>query len=240
MRYSPNGELYATAGTDGKIFLYNGVDGVAVGELGSPAHKGGIYAVWHLYPLPLPLVQSTVYMPASRSGQVSWSGDSAHLASASGDKSLKIWRVADRTLAVEIAMGSSVEAMQLGAVWLGRWLVSVELSGALNKVDTSALLTQAQASPGQPLRVEAAKAPLKAIRGHNKPLSAIASWHSPDGTRLVTAGNDLHVCMPSSYCPEHYHLNGFKRYCIALLSVQSCVLCRPLGPGDGELRLFGY
>ena len=128
-------------------------------------------------------------------GQITWSGDSAFLASASGDKTLKIWRVAERSLAAEIAMGSSVEAMQLGAVWLGKWLVSVELSGALNQVDTSALLAQVQAAPGQPLRLEAAKAPLKAIRGHNKSLSALASWRAADGTHLVTAGNDGHVCM---------------------------------------------
>ena len=59
MRYSPNGEFYATAGTDGKIFLYNGVDGEPIGEFGSPAHKGGIYAVCVLralskYPLSTP------------------------------------------------------------------------------------------------------------------------------------------------------------------------------------------
>ena len=56
--------------------------------------------------------------------------------------------MAERSLAAEIAMGSSVETMQLGAVWLGKWLVSVELSGALNQVDTSALLAQAAAAPG--------------------------------------------------------------------------------------------
>ena len=45
VRYSPNGEYYATGGFDGKIFVYEGKDGELKKELGCPAHKGGVYAV---------------------------------------------------------------------------------------------------------------------------------------------------------------------------------------------------
>lgn len=45
VRYSPNGEKFATGGFDGKIFVYNGTNADLDKELGDPAHKGGIYAV---------------------------------------------------------------------------------------------------------------------------------------------------------------------------------------------------
>lgn len=45
VRYSPNGNHFASAGFDGKVFLYDGASADLVGEIGSPAHKGGVYAV---------------------------------------------------------------------------------------------------------------------------------------------------------------------------------------------------
>lgn len=45
VRYSPNGSHFASAGFDGKVFLYDGSSSDLVGEIGSPAHKGGVYAV---------------------------------------------------------------------------------------------------------------------------------------------------------------------------------------------------
>jgi WD40 repeat protein len=45
VRYSPNGSHFASAGFDGKVFLYDGSSADLVGEIGSPAHKGGVYAV---------------------------------------------------------------------------------------------------------------------------------------------------------------------------------------------------
>lgn len=45
VRYSLDGNLFASGGFDGKVFLYNGVTSDLVGEIGSPAHQGGVYAV---------------------------------------------------------------------------------------------------------------------------------------------------------------------------------------------------
>jgi WD40 repeat protein len=45
VRYSPSGSHFASAGFDGKVFLYDGSSADLIGEMGSPAHKGGVYAV---------------------------------------------------------------------------------------------------------------------------------------------------------------------------------------------------
>ncbi|MCV4732042.1 hypothetical protein OFB80_29575, partial [Escherichia coli] len=69
VRFSPDGNRFATASADGQIFIYDGKTGEKVCALGgSKAHDGGIYAI-------------------------SWSPDSTHLLSASGDKTSKIWDV---------------------------------------------------------------------------------------------------------------------------------------------------
>jgi WD40 repeat protein len=45
VRYSPSGSHFASAGFDGKVFIYDGSSADLIGEIGSPAHKGGVYAV---------------------------------------------------------------------------------------------------------------------------------------------------------------------------------------------------
>ena len=45
VRYSPNGEMFASGGFDGKVFLYKGSDAEMIRELGPKAHKGGVYGV---------------------------------------------------------------------------------------------------------------------------------------------------------------------------------------------------
>uniref|UniRef100_V5GM49 Actin-interacting protein 1 n=1 Tax=Anoplophora glabripennis TaxID=217634 RepID=V5GM49_ANOGL len=61
VRYSPKGDLFASAGFDGKVFLYDGSSSDLVGEVGSPAHAGGVYGI-------------------------AWSPDGKQLLTASGDK----------------------------------------------------------------------------------------------------------------------------------------------------------
>ncbi|KHJ49290.1 WD domain, G-beta repeat protein [Trichuris suis] len=53
VRYSPTGEVFASCGADGKVFLYDGTEGTNLKELldaacNSCAHKGGVYAVTSL------------------------------------------------------------------------------------------------------------------------------------------------------------------------------------------------
>ncbi|XP_069948850.1 actin-interacting protein 1 isoform X1 [Cherax quadricarinatus] len=110
VRYSPNGEKFATGGFDGKIFVYNGTNAELEKELGSPAHKGGIYAV-------------------------SWSPDSKQLLSASGDKSCKLWDVESGDAVAEFSMGTELEDQQMSCIWAGNYLISVSLSGFINYLD---------------------------------------------------------------------------------------------------------
>lgn len=89
VRYSPSGNLFASAGFDGKVFLYDGTSSDLVGEIGSPAHSGGVYGV-------------------------GWSPDGKQLLTASGDKTAKLWDVETRQVVSEFVLGSTVEDQQVG------------------------------------------------------------------------------------------------------------------------------
>ena len=110
IRFSPNGDLFASAGFDGKLFIYNSNDYSKVTELGSPAHKGGIYAI-------------------------SWSPDGKNLLSASGDKTCKLWDVASSSLVTEFVLGNDVPDQQVSCLWQEPYLLSVSLSGFINYLD---------------------------------------------------------------------------------------------------------
>lgn len=88
VRYSPSGNLFASAGFDGKVFLYDGVTSELVGEVGSPAHNGGVYGV-------------------------GWSPDGKQLLTASGDKTARLWDVETRQMVSEFVMGTTVDDQQV-------------------------------------------------------------------------------------------------------------------------------
>ncbi|KAJ1060935.1 hypothetical protein K5549_002222 [Capra hircus] len=121
VRFSPDGNRFATASADGQIFIYDGKTGEKVCALGeSKAHDGGIYAI-------------------------SWSPDSTHLLSASGDKTSKIWDVNVNSVVNTFTMGSNVLDQQLGCLWQKDHLLSISLSGYINYLDKN--------NPSKPLRV---------------------------------------------------------------------------------------
>uniref|UniRef100_A0A1I7UWL3 Actin-interacting protein 1 n=1 Tax=Caenorhabditis tropicalis TaxID=1561998 RepID=A0A1I7UWL3_9PELO len=110
VRYSPDGSLFASAGSDGLVVLYNGVDGEKVGVLEDAkgvAHSGTIFAV-------------------------AFSPDGSRIATASADKTVKIWDVSSRTLERTIVLGAKIEDQQLGVLWTKTALVSVSANGFLN------------------------------------------------------------------------------------------------------------
>ncbi|KAH6945173.1 hypothetical protein HPB50_007481 [Hyalomma asiaticum] len=112
VRFSPNGELFASGGFDGKMFLYNASTYEKVGEFGSPAHSGGIYAV-------------------------SWSPDNTKILTASGDKTCKIWDASTLSVVTEFVMGADVMDQQVSCLWQGDYLLSVSLSGFINYLDAN-------------------------------------------------------------------------------------------------------
>ncbi|CAM4662977.1 unnamed protein product [Lepidochelys kempii] len=121
VRFSPDGNRFATSSADGQIFVYDGKTGEKVCALGgNKAHDGGIYAI-------------------------SWSPDSSHLLSASGDKTAKIWDVGANSLVSTFNMGSDVLDQQLGCLWQKDHLLSLSLSGYINYLDKN--------NPNKPLRV---------------------------------------------------------------------------------------
>ncbi|XP_046972096.1 actin-interacting protein 1 [Vanessa cardui] len=110
VRYSPDGSLFASAGFDGKIFLFDGATSELKGEIGSPAHKGGVYGI-------------------------AWSPDGKQLLSCSGDKTCAIWDVETMQRSVTFNMGTAVENQQVSCLWQGKHLLSVSLSGDINYLD---------------------------------------------------------------------------------------------------------
>uniref|UniRef100_A0A1B6DMK2 Actin-interacting protein 1 n=1 Tax=Clastoptera arizonana TaxID=38151 RepID=A0A1B6DMK2_9HEMI len=112
VRYSANGSHFASAGFDGKVFIYDGTTAELVGEVGSPAHKGGVYGV-------------------------AWNPDGTQLLTASGDKTCKLWDVETRTVISEFVMGNQVEDQQVSCLWQGQHLLTVSLSGFISYLDVN-------------------------------------------------------------------------------------------------------
>lgn len=115
VRYAPDGSVFITGGADCKAFVYDGKTGEMIGELGMPAHKGGIYGMC-------------------------FSPDSSEVLTVSADKTAKIWNVASRELVVSFEVGKTIDEMLVGCLWQGDNIMAVALSGYIyyfNKNDPS-------------------------------------------------------------------------------------------------------
>ncbi|XP_037719903.1 actin-interacting protein 1 [Drosophila subpulchrella] len=112
VRYSPDGKFFASAGFDGKVFLYDGTSSELVGEFGSPAHKGGVYAL-------------------------AWKPDGSQLLTCSGDKTCRLWTVESRELVSEFVMGTTVDDQQVSCLWQGENLITVSLSGVITYLNVA-------------------------------------------------------------------------------------------------------
>jgi len=128
-RFSPNGNVLASAGSDKLIVLYDGKTGEQTATLSG--HTGGVYSV-------------------------SWSPDSNQLLSASADRTCKIWDVATGQVITTFNFGKGVDDQQLGSLWQGNYLLSVNLAGHISYLDPAS---------GKPSRV---------LKGHNKFITALA------------------------------------------------------------------
>ena len=110
--FSPNGDLFVSVGSDGKILLYDGKTGDVKGEV----ERGG----------------ATSSLLAS-----SWNPDSSLVATAGADGVVTIWDAATQKEAQKYVVGTDVSSQQNGVVYANaHTLVSVSLSGVLNVFDT--------------------------------------------------------------------------------------------------------
>ncbi|KRY87285.1 Actin-interacting protein 1 [Trichinella pseudospiralis] len=143
VRYAPDGELFASCGADGKVFVYEGLEGSVVKEFvdsacKDKAHDGSAYAL-------------------------SWKSDGRQLLTASADKTCKIWDVETGSVVSTFKFGNSIEDQQLACLWQGSYLLSVSLGGCINYLDVN--------NPNKPCMI---------IKGHSKPITALAIDPSRD------------------------------------------------------------
>ncbi|XP_036083405.1 WD repeat-containing protein 1 isoform X2 [Rousettus aegyptiacus] len=152
VRFSPDGNRFATASADGQIYIYDGKTGEKVCALGGgKAHDGGVYAI-------------------------SWSPDSTHLLSASGDKTSKVWDVGANSVVNTFTMGSNILDQQLGCLWQNDHLLSISLSGYINYLDKN--------NPSKPLRV---------IKGHSKSIQCLTVHRNGGKSYIYSGSHDGHI-----------------------------------------------
>uniref|UniRef100_A0A6A7FYM9 Actin-interacting protein 1 n=1 Tax=Hirondellea gigas TaxID=1518452 RepID=A0A6A7FYM9_9CRUS len=109
VRYSNNGEYFASCGSDKKIVLFDGESGDKIKEF-SPSHTGSIYSL-------------------------SWSPDDSKILTCGGDKTVKMWNVESGSVEKTFTFGKEMSSMQVSCLWLGEYLISVSLSGDINFLD---------------------------------------------------------------------------------------------------------
>ncbi|KAH6600147.1 hypothetical protein BASA50_002539 [Batrachochytrium salamandrivorans] len=164
VRYSPNGDLFASSGSDGKIFLYDGKTGDDVAEISASenAHTGGIFSV-------------------------SWSPDSTQLMTASADQTVKVGMLLQRPLFRELldfqrlncrtfkfSDVQHIDHQQVGSLWQGQYQISLSLSGDINYLDA-----------------RSGNTPVRVVRGHSKGITSFAmdencTLYSGKGANVVS------------------------------------------------------
>ncbi|CAI4220980.1 unnamed protein product [Auanema sp. JU1783] len=142
VRYNPDGSLFASAGADGKVIVYEGAEGKKEFELSDESCKGNAHS-------------GSVF-------GVSWSSDGTRLATASADKTLKIWNVPNKSLEKTVTFGDEIDNQQLSAVWAENKVVTVALNGFISIVNPDEGSIE------------------KVITGHNKPITAAAVTDARD------------------------------------------------------------
>lgn len=113
VRYSPNGELAVSVGSDKLMCLYDGKTGDLVDKF-PPAHQASIYSVC-------------------------WSPDGTQILTSSADKTVLLWDVASRSVVTKFTFSDKpqVKDMQVAVAWSKDFLVSLSLSGDLNYLDVN-------------------------------------------------------------------------------------------------------
>lgn len=135
VRFSPDGSKLVSVSSDKTGILYDGKTGAIVKKLSTNnAHSAGIYSA-------------------------SWSADNKRFVTASADKTAKIWdgESGEVLKTFNFSDNPQTEDQQLGCLWQGDEVVSINLNGDVTYLDLD--------NPNKPKRV---------TRGHNKSITALA------------------------------------------------------------------
>ncbi|KAK8861594.1 hypothetical protein IAR55_002417 [Kwoniella newhampshirensis] len=109
--FSPNGDLFASVASDGKVFFYEGKTGEVKGQVDREA--------------------------TSSLMACSWAPDSSKIATAGADGVVSIWDASSFKSIQSYSVGSDISSQQNGIVYANPdTLVSISLSGTLNVFDT--------------------------------------------------------------------------------------------------------
>eukprot|EP01133_Synstelium_polycarpum_P013409 gene13409-15793_t len=145
VRFSPDGSKVISVSSDKTGVIFDGKTGDKLIDL-QGGHNGGIYCA-------------------------SWSADNNRVLTASADKTCKIWDSTTGTCLTTFTFGTETSDQQLGCLWVGDNLISINLEGEISFLDA-----------GNP------SAPSKVIRGHNKLIASLA--YDPETKALFSASYD--------------------------------------------------
>jgi len=133
VRFSPDGNKLVSVSNDKRGIFYDGKTGDMIGELSHDnGHTSSIYSCC-------------------------WSDDSRRLLTVSADKTAKIWDAETYQCLQTFNFLQDVQHMQVGCLWQGNHIVTINLRGDITLLDES--------NPEHPLRV---------INGHSKKINSLA------------------------------------------------------------------
>jgi WD40 repeat protein len=168
VRYTADGNKVVSVGSDKKIQFYDGVSGLPTVEI-SNAHESSIYSA-------------------------SFNAEGTKLATASADKTVKIWDLSSLAPLTVFTFSADAQVgdMQVSVLWAGSRLVSVSLNGNINVLDP--------ANPSMPARI---------IQAHQVAITAM--FLSPASKLLVTGGADGVVCVRNLATKENLRIKGVDK-----------------------------
>jgi WD repeat-containing protein 1 (actin-interacting protein 1) len=109
VRFSPDGNLFVSVGSDARIYVYDGTTADKKAEV-LDGHTGSIFSV-------------------------SWSADSKQYLTSSADGTVKFWDAATNKAVNTVAFSGGVDDQQVGNLWAGSHILSLSLSGDFNYLD---------------------------------------------------------------------------------------------------------
>ena len=110
VQYAPDGSVFASVGSDGKLFIYDGKDGTVLKDADGTDGRSLM--------------------------ALSWAPDSTRLVTAGADGVVALWDAAAAQKSTQWAVGDAVEDQQNGVVWADpNTVVSASCNGVLNVFD---------------------------------------------------------------------------------------------------------